>query len=122
MLAHVPDLKSFVAGMKILLAPTGVVSVEFPHLEQLVDGNQFDTIYHEHYSYFSFAAARRAFATAGLTVFDVEEFATMAARFVCSRVTTRISVGNRVRARARPGRTRTARRIRGDGRLPRLSK
>jgi C-methyltransferase C-terminal domain len=75
-LAHVPDLRDFVAGIKVLLAPHGVVTVEFPHLEKLVSGNQFDTIYHEHYSYFSFAAARRAFATAGLTVFDVEELPT----------------------------------------------
>jgi SAM-dependent methyltransferase len=74
--AHVPDLRSFVAGMKILLKPRGVVSLEFPHLEKLVLENQFDTIYHEHYSYFSLAAARRAFATAGLTVFDVEELPT----------------------------------------------
>jgi SAM-dependent methyltransferase len=75
-LAHVPGLRSFVAGMKTLLQPAGVVSVEFPHLEKLVAENQFDTIYHEHYSYFSFAAARAAFATAGLTVFDVEELPT----------------------------------------------
>jgi hypothetical protein len=75
-LAHVPDLLDFVAGIKMLLSAEGVVSVEFPHLEKLIEGNQFDTIYHEHYSYFSFATARRAFETAALTVFDVEELST----------------------------------------------
>ena len=72
-LAHVPDLNAFVAGMRILLKPRGVITVEFPHLMRLIDGNQFDTIYHEHFSYFSFLAAERVFAAHGLTVFDVEE-------------------------------------------------
>ena len=75
-LAHTPHLNSFLAGLRTLLAPTGVVTIECPHLLQLVDGNQFDTIYHEHYSYFSFTAAQRAFARHGLTVFDVEELPT----------------------------------------------
>ncbi len=57
-LAHVPDLNDFVAGMKLLLKPGGVITMEFPHLERLIDENQFDTIYHEHFSYFSFGTAR----------------------------------------------------------------
>jgi SAM-dependent methyltransferase len=72
-LAHTPHLNPFVAGMRILLKPRGVITVEFPHLMRLIDGNQFDTIYHEHFSYFSFLAAERVFAAHGLTVFDVEE-------------------------------------------------
>jgi SAM-dependent methyltransferase len=75
-LAHVPDLNSFVAGITRLLKPGGVVTVEFPHLARLMEGNQFDTIYHEHYSYFSFGTARRIFARHGLTLFDVEELPT----------------------------------------------
>jgi SAM-dependent methyltransferase len=75
-LAHVPDLHDFVGGFKRLLGPRGVVTVEFPHLERLIDGNQFDTIYHEHFSYFSFLTACRAFAEHGLEVFDVEELPT----------------------------------------------
>ncbi len=71
--AHVPDLNDFVAGLKILLAPQGVITLEFPHLLTLLEGNQFDTIYHEHFSYFSFATAERALAAHGLTLFDVEE-------------------------------------------------
>ena len=75
-LAHVPDLNDFVAGMPILLARDGVVTVEFPHLQRLVEGNQFDTIYHEHFSYFSFHAAEAVFASHGLEIFDVEELPT----------------------------------------------
>jgi 2-polyprenyl-3-methyl-5-hydroxy-6-metoxy-1,4-benzoquinol methylase len=75
-LAHVPDLNDFVAGMKILLAPLGVITMEFPHLLQLMRHNQFDTIYHEHFSYFSFVAVSRVFAAHGLTIFDVEELPT----------------------------------------------
>ena len=56
-LAHVPDLNDFVAGLKIALKPTGVITMEFPHLMRLMEGNQFDTIYHEHFSYFSFLTA-----------------------------------------------------------------
>ena len=73
MLAHVPDLNDFVAGMKIALKPTGVITMEFPHLMRLMEGNQFDTIYHEHFSYFSFLTAEKVFAAHGLTLFDVEE-------------------------------------------------
>ena len=75
-LAQVPDLNDFVAGLQVLLAPRGVVTVEFPHLMRLVAGNQFDTIYYEHFSYFSFLAAERVFAAHRLVVFDVEELET----------------------------------------------
>ena len=75
-LAHVPDLNDFVAGLKILLAPSGVLTLEFPHLLRLMQEHQFDTIYHEHYSYFSFATVRKIFAAHGLTLFDVEELPT----------------------------------------------
>jgi hypothetical protein len=71
--AHVPDIRDFATGLRILLAPGGVVTLEFPGLLTLLDGNQFDTIYHEHFSYLSFHSAERALATAGLRVFDVEE-------------------------------------------------
>jgi SAM-dependent methyltransferase len=72
-LAQVTDLNGFVAGMKTLLKPRGVITMEFPHLLRLIDQNQFDTIYHEHFSYFSFMTAQQIFAAHGLTLFDVEE-------------------------------------------------
>ncbi len=75
-LAHVPDLNDFVNGMKILLKPDGVITMEFPHLQQLVENNQFDTIYHEHFSYFSFITAEKVFARHGLILFDVDELST----------------------------------------------
>lgn len=75
-LAHVPDINDFVAGMQILLKPDGVITMEFPHLLRLVEGNQFDTIYHEHFSYLSFYTVERIFAHHGLTLFDVEELST----------------------------------------------
>ena len=75
-LAHVPDLNDFVAGLEVLLAPSGVLTLEFPHLLRLMAEDQFDTIYHEHYSYFSFTTVRRVFAAHGLTLFDVEELPT----------------------------------------------
>lgn len=75
-LAHVPDLNDFVAGMKRLLAPDGVITMEFPHLERLIEENQFDTIYHEHFSYLSFVVVEKVFAHHGLTLFDVEELPT----------------------------------------------
>jgi hypothetical protein len=75
-LAHVPDLNDFVAGLKILLADDGVITMEFPHLLRLIEGNQFDTIYHEHFSYFSLLAVQRVFAAHGLTIFDVDELPT----------------------------------------------
>lgn len=75
-LAHVPDLNDFVNGMKIVLKPRGVITMEFPHLQRLVEECQFDTIYHEHFSYFSFITAERVFAKHGITLFDVEELPT----------------------------------------------
>jgi SAM-dependent methyltransferase len=75
-LAHVPDLNDFVGGMKVLLKPGGVITMEFPHLMRLIDENQWDTIYHEHFSYFSFTTAQRVFAAHGLRLFDVEELPT----------------------------------------------
>lgn len=75
-LAHVPDLNDFVSGMKILLKPDGVITMEFPHLMRLMEENQFDTIYHEHFSYFSFITVNRVFDEHGLTIFDVEELST----------------------------------------------
>ena len=75
-LAHVPDLNDFVAGMKIVLKPDGILTMEFPHVLQLILQNQFDTIYHEHFSYFSFLTVEKVFATHGLTLFDVEELPT----------------------------------------------
>jgi SAM-dependent methyltransferase len=75
-LAHVPRLNDFVAGMKLLLKPRGVITMEFPHLYRLTEGNQFDTIYHEHFSYFSFFTVEKVFAAHGLALFDVEELDT----------------------------------------------
>ena len=75
-LAQVPDVNDFVAGLQIALAPGGVITIEFPHLMQLVANNQFDTIYHEHFSYFSWVSAERIFAAHGLVLFDVEELPT----------------------------------------------
>jgi 2-polyprenyl-3-methyl-5-hydroxy-6-metoxy-1,4-benzoquinol methylase len=75
-LAHVPTLNDFVEGLKVLLKPDGVITLEFPHLMRLMAQNQFDTIYHEHFSYFSFLTTEKIFAAHGLTIFDVEELAT----------------------------------------------
>ncbi len=75
-LAHVPDLNDFVQGMQRLLKMGGVITMEFPHLLRLMEENQFDTIYHEHFSYFSWVAVERVFAAHGLTLFDVEELPT----------------------------------------------
>ena len=75
-LAHVPDINDFVAGFTRLLKPQGVATFEFPHLMRLIEENQFDTIYHEHYSYLSLTAVQRIFAANGLAVFDVEELPT----------------------------------------------
>jgi 2-polyprenyl-3-methyl-5-hydroxy-6-metoxy-1,4-benzoquinol methylase len=75
-LAHVPALNDFVAGIKILLKPAGIVTMEFPHLFRLIELNQFDTIYHEHFSYFSFATAEKVFEAHGMALFDVEELTT----------------------------------------------
>lgn len=75
-LAHVPDINDFVRGLKAALKPNGTVTVEFPHLLRLLEGNQFDTVYHEHYSYFSLRVVQRIFTTQDLTVIDVEELTT----------------------------------------------
>ena len=75
-LAQVPDVNDFVQGMKVLLKPHGVITIEFPHLVRLMEENQFDTIYHEHFSYFSLISAEKIFSAHGLTLFDVEELPT----------------------------------------------
>jgi hypothetical protein len=75
-LAQVPDLNDFAAGMKILVGDRGVITMEFPHLYRLMEQNQFDTIYHEHFSYFSLITVEKVFAAHGLTLFDVEELPT----------------------------------------------
>jgi hypothetical protein len=75
-LAQVPDVNNFVEGYRVMLGPEGVATLEFPHLLRLMERNQFDTIYHEHFSYFSFFTAEAIFARHGLTVFDVEELPT----------------------------------------------
>ena len=75
-LAHVPALNDFVRGLKVLLKPNGVITLEFPHLMRLMADTQFDTIYHEHFSYFSFYTVQKIFAKHGLKVFDVEELST----------------------------------------------
>ena len=75
-LAHVPDIVDFTGGLKILLSEKGMVTMEFPHLVQLIENNQFDTIYHEHFSYLSFTTVKTIFEAAGLEMFDVEEIPT----------------------------------------------
>lgn len=75
-LAHVPDINDFVRGMKIMLGSQGIITMEFPHLMRLMQHNQFDTIYHEHFSYFSFITVEKIFASHELTLFDVEELST----------------------------------------------
>jgi SAM-dependent methyltransferase len=75
-LAHVPDINDFVRGLAMLLAPDGVITLEFPHLLRLIEQIQFDTIYHEHFSYFSLLSAERILAHHGIDIFDVEELST----------------------------------------------
>ena len=75
-LAHVPEVNDFVAGIKIILDPKGIITIEFPHLLQLIEKNQFDTIYHEHFSYFSLITAKKLFTLHSLEIFDVEEIPT----------------------------------------------
>lgn len=75
-LAHVPDLNDFVAGIKVLLADGGIVTMEFPHLAKLIEFNQFDTIYHEHFCYFSLFAVEQVFKAHGMRLFDVAELPT----------------------------------------------
>lgn len=74
--AHVPDINSFTAGLKNLLKPSGVITLEFPHLLKLIEGNQFDTVYHEHFSYLSLQVVIKMFNQAGLRVWDVESLST----------------------------------------------
>ncbi|MBI2236031.1 MAG: class I SAM-dependent methyltransferase [Magnetospirillum sp.] len=91
-LAQVPDLNDFIAGMAALLKPQGVATIEVPHLMRLIQENQYDTIYHEHFSYFSLATAERIFAAHGLRVFDVEEIWTHGGSlrlFLCPAATAR---------------------------------
>ncbi|WP_027176123.1 class I SAM-dependent methyltransferase [Desulfovibrio aminophilus] len=75
-LAHVPDINDFLAGMRLLLKPDGIITLEFPHLMRMVEGNQFDTIYHEHFSYLSLGTVRTILASQGLRLFDVEQLST----------------------------------------------
>jgi len=99
-LAQVPDLNGFVEGIRVLLKPSGIVTTEFPHLVRLVAENQFDTIYHEHFSYFSFTTIVKVFANHGLTVFDVQELPTHGGslRVYATRDTNHAHpVGDRVR-------------------------
>lgn len=100
-LAQVPDLNDFVGGLPILLKPTGTVTMEFPHLVRLIEGNQFDTIYHEHFSYFSLLAVERIFDRHGLRIFDVEELWTHGGSlriWACPASDTTRPVGDRVLA------------------------
>lgn len=75
-LAHVPDINSFAAGLAAVLSPEGTVTLEFPHLMRLIEQNQFDTIYHEHFYYLSLTAVQKIFQTHGLDIYDVEELPT----------------------------------------------
>lgn len=75
-LAHVPELNDFVEGIRMVLKPSGIATLEFPHLQRLVEQNQFDTIYHEHFSYFSFLTVQRIFCEHQLRIFDVDELPT----------------------------------------------
>jgi len=98
-LAHVPDLNDFVEGMKVLLNPLGVITLEFPHLLRLVEGNQFDTIYHEHFSYFSYLSVSRVLEAHGLVIFDVDELPTHGGSlriYVCHEQDPTKSVHSRV--------------------------
>lgn len=113
-LAQVPDLNDFVAGMALLLKPRGIATVEVPHLAKLIGENQYDTIYHEHFSYFSLGAARRIFAAHGLTLFDVEEIWTHGGSlrlYLCPQAAARpvsAKVGDILAAEAEAGLDRLA--------------
>lgn len=98
-LAHVPDINDFVAGLQVLLKDTGVITMEFPHLLRLMEGNQFDTIYHEHFSYLSFTTVERIFAAHGLRLFDVEELPTHGGSlriYACHAENQQLRTGQRV--------------------------
>jgi SAM-dependent methyltransferase len=99
-LAHVPDVNDFVKGLKALLKPCGLITMEFPHLLQLMGQNQFDTIYHEHFSYFSFLAVEQVFARHGMKLFDVEEIPTHGGSlriYACHDQDASKPIGDRVR-------------------------
>jgi len=109
-LAHVPGLNDFLAGFTLLLKPSGIATFEFPHLLRLIAGNQFDTIYHEHFSYLSLIAINRIFTANGLTVFDVEELPThggslrvFAQRSDTGQVPVSVQVGALLRREAEAG-------------------
>lgn len=98
-LAHVPDLDDFLAGLKILLKPQGIITMEFPHLMRLIDEVQFDTIYHEHLSYFSFLTVEKVFDAHGLAIFDVEELSTHGGSlraYACHKGDNTKGINNRV--------------------------
>lgn len=97
-LAHVPDILDFVGGMQIVLKPEGVITMEFPHLLQLVHNNQFDTIYHEHFSYLSFTTVKKIFEAKGLRMIDVEELPTHGGslRIYASHINSSHTVSNHV--------------------------
>jgi SAM-dependent methyltransferase len=98
-LAHVPQLNDFVRGLKLLLKPRGLITLEFPHLLRLMMENQFDTIYHEHFSYFSFITVEKIFAAHGLVLFDVEELPTHGGSlriYACHAEDRSKSVGSRI--------------------------
>jgi SAM-dependent methyltransferase len=100
-LAHVPNINDFVAGMQMLLKPGGVITMEFPHLARLIAENQFDTIYHEHFSYFSFYSVEKVFAAHGLRLFDVEELPTHGGSlriYACHQENRDLPTGDRVEA------------------------
>ncbi len=98
-LAHVPDINDFVAGMAIVLKPDGVITMEFPHLLQLMQNNQFDTIYHEHFSYLSLLSVEQIFARHGLQVFDVDELPTHGGSLrICARLAGNEPVSDNITA------------------------
>lgn len=100
-LAHVPEINDFVAGLKLLLRANGVITLEFPHVLRLIEENQFDTIYHEHFSYFSFNTIERILSANGLKTFDVEELPTHGGSlrvFACHKEDEAKSTSERVTA------------------------
>lgn len=99
-LAHVPDINDFVAGLSTLLSKNGIITMEFPHIQKLIAGHQFDTIYHEHFSYFSLYTVIEIFSKHGLTVFDVEELETHGGSlriFACHKSNTKQITSNNVK-------------------------
>ena len=110
-LAHVPDLNDFVGGLRRVLAPEGVLTMEFPHLAKLIADNQFDTIYHEHFSYLSLVTVQRVFAAHGLRLFDVDELPTHGGSlrvYACATAAGHAPPDGRARVEALLGRERAA--------------